>query len=277
MKLPLMLCLSTFALAACSLTGSLAKESALSLTERGGRESFTLAGSLPANFQLQATATYGVQDASKCQTYSIGLGENVTRDMIRQETTELKDHPHNFALKFPLTHHIGSCSSELSHIKLEFDGRYGEHRWQRHRDFGSIAIADSRPASMPEFPSDGALKLRGMCTWMFQISRLYLELGKLLSCSQPDQNWHLDQDMSKRKGIGTVLGRDELAGKTVFLELRVDPQERPSHRNTWIQFPEGWKPCEPKEGGWISCQDPPIFKTFEMNGQLCTVYPNCTE
>ncbi len=277
MKRPLLLCLSTLALAACSFTGSLAKESVLSLTERGGREHFTLAGELPAHFQLQTTAKYDVLDASKCQTYSIGLGENVTRDMIRQETTDLKNVPHNFSLKIPLMHHVGTCAAELRHIKLDFEGRYGDQSWQRHGDFGSISIADTTPQTMPAFRGDGTLKIRGMCTWMFQVSRLRYDISKLLSCSQPDENWHLDPDMSKRKGIGTVLGRDELAGKTVFLELRVDPQERPSHRNTWIQFPEGWKPCEPKEGGWISCQDPPIFKTFEMNGQQCTVYPNCTE
>lgn len=70
-------------------------------------------------------------------------------------------------------------------------------------------------------------------------------------------------DLSKRRGLGATLGRDELASKTVKLEIREDPQEKPSHRNTWIQFPEGWNPCEPKPGGWMRCQDPPVFKTSE--------------
>ena len=115
-----------------------------------------------------------------------------------------------------------------------------------------------------------------MCGWMFQISRLYAGIDKLLHCSQPDENWSQDYDLSKRKGLGVTLGRDELAGKTVMLEIREDPQERPSVRRRWIETPTGWKPCQGTEAS-ERCQEPPIFKTFQMNGQECTVYPNCTE
>ncbi|WP_339650690.1 hypothetical protein [Halopseudomonas pelagia] len=277
MKLPLLLCLSTLTLTACSFAGHMAKEGALSLTERSGREYFTLAGKLPANFKLQASAQYGVLDEEKCQVRNFGVSGTSTRTMVIQQNTALKDHPHSFSLKIPLTHHVGLCDSELYRVALYVTGHYGEESWQQDRHGGGIAVLDTRPEHAPMFDSDGSMELRGMCMWMFQVSRVYLQLSKLLHCSQPDENWSQDHDLSKRRGLGVTLGRDELAGKTVKLEIREDPQERPSHRNTWIQLPEGWKPCEPKPGGWMSCQDPPIFKTFEMNGQECTVYPNCTE
>lgn len=277
MKLPLLLCLSTLTLTACSFAGHMAKEGALSLTERSGHEHFTLEGKLPANFQLAAVAQYQVIDEEKCQVRNFGTSGTSTRDMSTQQDTELKNHPHNFSLKIPLTHHVGSCHSKLYRVKLQVTGRYGEKSWEQDRHGGGIAVVDTRPADAPSFASDGTMLLRGSCTWMFQVSRLHSGIDKILHCSQPDENWSQDYDLSKRKGLGVTLGRDELTGKTVTLEIREDPQERPSHRNTWIQFPEGWKPCEPKPGGWMSCQEPPIFKTFQMNGQECTVYPNCTE
>jgi hypothetical protein len=70
--------------------------------------------------------------------------------------------------------------------------------------------------------------------------------------------------------------RDELPGKTVRLDIQTNPKERPYRDDTWLKLPEGWKPCLPKEG-WQRCQTPPVFKTFQMNGQECTVYPNCKE
>jgi hypothetical protein len=78
------------------------------------------------------------------------------------------------------------------------------------------------------------------------------------------------------KGAGAYVQRDQLSGKTINLAVSLNPEEEPSHDETWIKFPEGWKPCAPKPG-WRTCQTPPTFKTFQMNGQTCTVYPNCTE
>ncbi|WOD12162.1 hypothetical protein RPW65_04665 [Pseudomonas sp. NyZ704] len=277
MKLPLLLCLSTLTLTACSFAGHMAKEGALSLTERSGREHFTLEGKLPANFELMASAQYQVLDEDKCQVRNFGASGTSTRSMVIQQRTELNDYPHDFSLKIPLTHHVGSCHSELYRVALYVTGHYDERNDRQSRHGGGLGIVDTRPDNAPAFDNEGRLYLRGMCGWMFQSSRLYAGIDKLLHCSQPDENWSQDYDLSKRRGLGATLGRDELAGKTVTLEIREDPQERPSHRNTWIQFPEGWKPCEPKPGGWMRCQEPPIFKTFQMDGQECTVYPNCTE
>jgi|TARA_R110000851_G_scaffold188575_1_gene338650 hypothetical protein len=276
MKLPLLLCLSTLTLTACSFAGHMAKEGALSLTERSGREHFTLEGKLPANFELMASAQYQVLDEEKCQVRNFGTSGTSTRNMTQQQTTELKNYPHDFSLKIPLTHHVGSCHSELYRVALYVTGHYDELNDRQSRHGGGLGIVDTRPENAPAFDNEGRLYLRGMCGWMFQISRLYAGIDKLLHCSQPDENWSQDYDLSKRKGLGVTLGRDELAGKTVMLEIREDPQERPSVRRRWIETPTGWKPCQGTEAS-ERCQEPPIFKTFQMNGQECTVYPNCTE
>src|SRR5690606_37156712 len=77
----------------CTLTGSLAKEGVLSLTEREGRERFTLTGELPAHFSIQATAYFSPDNPERCQVYSIGQGVEVTRELITQYTTTYHDRP----------------------------------------------------------------------------------------------------------------------------------------------------------------------------------------
>lgn len=37
-----------------------------------------------------------------------------------------------------------------------------------------------------------------------------------------------------------------------------------------------WKDCLGTEKS-DRCQQPSLFKTFQMNGKTCTVYPGCTE
>ncbi|MEH6386659.1 hypothetical protein [Pseudomonas profundi] len=272
----LLLLLPLVLLTACNATGSMVKESALSLTEREGRESFTLAGKLPANFLIQATAQFNPLNPERCQVYNMGQGHNVTRDTRTQYRTEFQDEPSSFSFDIPLTYHIGLCDMELGGVGLLIRGRYGEASWQHHRSTGGIGIADTRPADAPEFASNGTQTLRGICTWLFQISKLRLELSKVLSCSKTDESWKLDPDFVKRRSIGTTLGRDELAGKTVVLNLRVNPKEEPSMHRRWIQTEAGWKPCTGTEQSG-RCQSPPVFKPFKMGEQKCTVYPACKE
>lgn len=280
MKKLALLCLTATALSGCDWVLGLAKEGALSLTEHSGAEHFTLAGELPANFMLQATTKYSAVDPARCQTYSIGLGRDVTRQGYEQYDTGYADQPHTFSLKIPLTKHIGRCSMQAYQVSFRIRGRYGEKDWQAHSSTGGIGITAIQPAGAPAFSSEGIATMRGACTWLFQISPLYLELGKLLSCSETDESWQLAPDMIDRRSIGDTFGRDQLPGKTVYLEIREDPKERPAIRETWIEFPEGWKPCATKdtpEGKWIWCRNPPHFRTFQMNGKTCTVYPHCEE
>ncbi|MCG6542837.1 hypothetical protein MCB86_22430, partial [Pseudomonas sp. KSR10] len=121
-------------------------------------------------------------------------------------------------------------------------------------------LVDTLPQGAPAFDSDGHLSKTAECTWLFQVSKLYLELSKLLSC----------------KGAGAHLVREELPGKTVRLDVRANPKEEPSYDRRWINTDSGWRPCVDTDAS-ERCQTPPVFQTFKMNGQECTVYPNCKE
>lgn len=226
-------------LGACSALGQL------------GSERFTFEGELPANFSLKAQAHYG----------AVEPGCEIPRRQLTQSfESGFQDRAQHYSFAIPVSYRVGLCEVRLARVGLFIKGRYGDKDWQQTYDNGSLVIVDQLPARAPGFQADGSLTKQAQCTWWFQISVLRLELEKLLNC----------------KGAGAYLVRDELPGKTVRLNFAVNPEEEPSHDDTWIRFPTGWKPCLPKEG-WQRCQNPPVFKTFQMNGRECTVYPNCTE
>ena len=263
-------------LSACAPMGSMVKESAMGLTERDGRDHFTFAGELPADFGIRVSARYYPLNPERCQTFSMGTGGYVVRDGYKQYETEFKSKPSRFSFDIPLSRHVGLCNMALGRVAFFMGGRYGERSWDKDGDHGVIAIAETRPEWAPTFDEQGTQRMRGYCTWLFQISRLRLELEKLLNCSRTDETWEQENDPYKRRSIGLTVGLDELPGKTVVLDMRVSPEEEPSVDRRWIQTEAGWKPCQGTETS-ERCQSPPIFKTFKMGQRVCTVYPNCEE
>ena len=223
-------------LSACSSLGSL------------GGKSFTLAGELPANFFIKGQAYYYV--ANDCDG----------RADVKTFKNSYQNQPQQYHFDILVNYRDGLCEMALSKVDLFINGRYGDKDWQQTYADGGLLIVDKLPEGAPGFQADGSLTKQAECTWWFQVSKVYLELSKLLNC----------------KGAGAYLLRDELPGKTVKLEFRMNPVEEPSYDRRWIETPAGWKPCQRTETS-ERCQTPPIFKSFKMNGRECTVYPNCTE
>ena len=242
---PLWLTVLAISLGGCGTLGSL-------FAER-----FTFEGELPADFALHAQAHYYVAE-SHCP----GL---VSRSQLTKSfETDFQSKPHGYRFAIPASYRISICKAQLYRVGLFIKGRHGERSWQRTYDNGELQIVDELPEGFAGFQPDGTLRRQAVCTWLFQQSHAISrkgEIEKLLRC----------------KGAGAYLLSQQLPGKTVRLDFSINPNEKPSYRNSWIKFPEGWKPCLPKPGGWVSCPTPPVFQTFKMNGQECTVYPNCTE
>ena len=232
-------CLLGLSLSACSSLNPL------------NSESFTLEGELPANFSLKAQAHYGV--ANGCDG----------RRQAKSFESGFRNDTQQYRFTIPVSYREGLCEMRLARVGLFIYGRYGDKDWQQTYDNGGLVIVEELPEEAPDFQADGTLTKQAECTWWFQQSTAKSRLGeisKLLNC----------------KGAGAHLAGNELPGKTVRLGFQVNPEEEPSHDDTWIKFPEGWKPCLPKPG-WPNCQKPPVLKTCKMNGRECTVYPNCTE
>lgn len=215
-------------------------------------ESFTLEGALPADFSLKAQAHYGVAN-----------GCDGGRRQAKSFESGFQNNMQQYRFTIPVSYRDGLCEMRLARVGLFIHGRYGDKDWQQTYDNGGLEIVDKLPKGAPGFDANGILTRQAECTWWFQQSTARSRLGeisKLLNC----------------RSAGAHLAGNELRDKTVRLEFLVNPEEQPSRERTWVKFAEGWKPCVPKDG-WQSCQEPPVFKTFIMNGRVCTVYPNCTE
>lgn len=249
-----------------------------------GAENFTLVGELPADFSSKITATYNPTQREGCTRtfYSYGLGKEVTE--LNQHfaifEAERNPQPQQIKQQIPLSYKLVDCTLQLTSVDFKVVGHYGpDPVLDKYPSGGSLKVLEQRTAQIPAFPPTGTLELRGLCTWLFQISSALARKGgiaKLLFCHAADEQWQVAEEFSKRRGMGVAVVRNELPGKIIRMEFRVNPEEEPSHDDTWVKFPEGWKPCLPKPG-WPNCQKPPVFKTFKIKGRECTVYPNCTE
>lgn len=229
-------------LSACSSLGSVAGES------------FTLEGELPANFSLKAQAHYGV--ANDCDG----------RRQAKSFESGFQNDTQQYRFTIPVSYREGLCEMRLARVGLFIHGRYGDKDWQQTYDNGGLVIVDKLPEGAPDFQANGTLTKQAECSWLFKLSTAKSRFGqidKLLTC----------------KNAGAHLVHADLSNKVVSLNFRESADERPYMSGFWLKTTTGWKPCTGRWGTELEelCTEPPQFKTFEMNGRACTVYPNCTE
>lgn len=266
-------------LGACSWVGSAARNSVEDVASGYGREHFTLVVSVPPNFGFTSKAQYSPKEGQDCEVYSPGLGGLVTRQQQKFDKFPAKSAEQRVSTDIPLEYHIGGCSMVLTRVDYEVNATYGADAWDHGLDHaGGLSI---RPSSTNDKsnPSSIIQEQRGICTWFFQISTAKAKkdgIEKILSCSAADEQWRVSSNYIERRKPGSVVNRELPNQKTANITFRLAEDEEPSIDNRWIKTASGWKPCQ---GTATSdrCGSHPTFKTFEMNGRQCTVYPNCTE
>ncbi|WP_085641213.1 MULTISPECIES: hypothetical protein [unclassified Pseudomonas] len=267
---------------ACSFAGQIAKDSAEGATSYYSQEHFTLVATIPSKFGFTSKASYSPKSGEKCETYSPGLGGNVTRQQQKSNTTDAKDIQQTVSTDIPLEFHIADCSMELTRVSYEVSARYGTGSLDRDLESaGGLSIRKMTDADMKS-RSPEVLEQRALCAWYFQISTAKIKKGeveKILSCEATGPEWKLAEDNLKRRKPGGVLARNELAGKSVHVEFRLSPEEQPYYEGYWLKVPGGWKPCSGRQESSREalCATPPQFKTFKLNGRECSVYPGCNE
>jgi hypothetical protein len=263
---------------ACTSAGEIAKSRIADISSHYGSDSFTLVATSPANFSLTAKSQYSPLAGQDCQTYSAGLGGNVTRRHQKTDQIDVKDTEQTASFNIPLSYSIAGCKMELTRVSMAIDGRYGASSLDIGGDIGGISVTGNTTGD-PAPPLTDNFEFRGLCTWMFQLSVARIEkngISKILSCSGADANWHVSSVNFERSKPGGTLQRSSLNGKNIKFTFRLSKDEVPSMNNRWIKTTKGWKPCQ---GSATSnrCQSPPTFKKFKMNDRECTVYPACTE
>ncbi|MDI2590063.1 hypothetical protein POF45_01275 [Pseudomonas sp. 681] len=263
---------------ACSWAGQMAKDTAEDVTGYYGPEHFTLIATTPANFDLTSKAQYAPRAGQDCNVHVAALGGEVARHKQKTEQISAKETAQTESFTIPLEYHIAGCVMDLTRVSISVDGRYGPTSLDIGGDSGGITIRD-----MQEKTDLGDINFRGVCSWLFQMSVARIKkdgISKILSCSGADEQWKVPEDRFSKSKPGGSLNRRDLPGKVVHLEVRFSPDEQPTFESKWQKFPNGWKPCLGKgiDDPYGFCRgNTKDFRTFDMNGRKCTIYPGCTD
>ena len=219
-------------------------------------ETFTFQGKLPKGFGMEAQAQYTRLDPNCAVS---------RRDLYREFTTEplFSDAATEYRFEIPVFYRVSGCRVRLVNVGIYTYGKYGAADWQYDRDLGELRVISENRADLPRFDERGFFRKGAQCEWLFQISKLYLELSKLLKC----------------QGDGSYLQVNELVGKTVVIDFSVSEIEKPAWDGYWKKLDKGWKPCTGRWGTKFEelCTEPPRFIPFKMEGRECVIYPGCIE
>lgn len=241
---------------------------------------FTLTGEVPAHIKLVLKVRYEPkQGTDECVT-----NKKIKRyDMYLNPETVRQEQDSTYQLTLPTFLRVKGCYLPIRSVNIEALGKYGEYmlygkkydKESGERFAAGIGFYDARDEKLLD---KQPLHYRSLCQWTFRI--MPEGLIKILICRAPDGQWKLPEDKFKQGKLNFYLARNNLAGQTVTVDFRLDQNEEPYFEGSWEKTPTGWKACvgneENRTIGYCDLA-PGKYKTFEMNGKICTVYPNCTE
>ncbi|MDF9618894.1 hypothetical protein P5705_14695 [Pseudomonas entomophila] len=230
---------------------------------------FKLVGELPPDFAYAAVAHYRPEPGTKCAIADWG---KTMHHFNRHWRNEYK--PTSI---IEIRKVIEGCEMVVRSIKIRILAKYGKSFQDMAEDNAGIGIhtvlkeGGRRKMNMPDGDA-----FYGVCEWLFRTYGPDRKLIKGLYCKKDNERG--EKSVGKPSGVYTV---DQLPGSTIRMNIRVADKERPSIRNTWIEFPNGWKRClgEGEDDVYGFCDDNPgRFSEFRMHtGEMCTIYPGCRE
>ncbi|QXH69277.1 hypothetical protein [Pseudomonas asgharzadehiana] len=233
-------------------------------------DSFTLEVDLPANFKLKTAANYRPATGETC-TLPQRRGKRPERKVFFTDYTPVA---HRLSYQLPLTETVNGCPLVLRGVEFDVYAKWGSRDSDLDGDLGSIAILDRSDIHSSEMPDSGVQQLPGQCQWLFRTVGPKQAIIKLLKCNSLDALGQL-----QKTPIGGLAQRDQLAGKTLRMALRVIDEEAPAIDDNWVAVPDGWKRCKGKsfEDPYAFCNgNVTDFKPIKMpDGRTCEVYPSC--
>ncbi len=242
--------------------------------------SFILQGEQPAQIKLQLKVRY----EPNAGTDSCVSLRNIRKSkMYRYLETARQDTDGRYKLAIPTAITVEGCDLPIRSINIEALGKYGEEiRYGKKYDkedgdrfaagIGFFTLSDER------LLDEQVTHYRSLCEWTFRI--MPKGLIKILICKMPDEQWQLPADRFKQGKLRFYLARNQLAGQEITVDFRLNPEEKPYFNGSWDKTPTGWKRCAGDGDNRLIdyCDSAPgMYRTFEMDGKTCTVYPNCTE
>lgn len=234
-------------------------------------DSFTLEVDLPAEFRFIGGANYGPATGETC-TLPRRRGKRPERKIF---IARYKPVAERVSFELPLAEVIEGCPTVLRSVDFDMYAKWGKRDTDVSGDIAGFSIRDPSNADLPGMPETGVQELHKQCQWLFRTVGPQHSIIKVLVCkpfglaSQPQE---------QRAG---VVERDQLAGKTLRVALKLTDEEEPYFDDSWVVVSSGWKRCkgESFEDLDAFCNgNTTDFKPIKMpDGRICDVYPSCKE
>lgn len=229
---------------------------------------FTLEVDLPPEFELKTAANYLPATGETC-TVPARRGKRPERKVF---FSDYKPGPSRVSYELPLSETVAGCPLVLRSVEFDFYARWGKRSADVGGDMANIYISDR--LDIPGMPESGVQELPGQCQWWFRTVGPVHGIRKILQCRSLDAAGQVQKTRA-----GGVAQRDQLAGKTLRMVLRLAEEERPAVDDNWVAVSGGWKRCRGKsfEDRDAYCNgDITNFKPIKMpDGRICDVYPSC--
>ncbi|WP_460150247.1 hypothetical protein [Pseudomonas sp. S3_A03] len=231
-------------------------------------DSFTLEVDLPAEFELKTAANYRPATGETC-VLPQRRGMRPERKVF---FTDYKPAPRRVSHELPLSETVDGCPLVLRSVEFDFYAKWGKRDTDVGGDIAGIYIRDR--LDTPGMPASGVQELPGQCQWLFRTVGPLQGIRKILQCRSLDA-----AGQPQKTRAGGLAQRDQLAGKTLRMVLRVIDEEAPAIDDNWVAVPGGWKRCKGKsfEDQHAYCNgNTTDFKPIKMpDGRTCEVYPSC--
>ncbi|WP_252089360.1 hypothetical protein [Pseudomonas sp. MWU13-3659] len=230
---------------------------------------FKLVGELPPNFVYAAVAHYEPEPDAKCVLADWGRAvQHFNREWDKEyEPTST----------IVIRKVVDGCAVVVSSIKIRIIGVYGSVFNQASENRAGIGVyAELEDKYRRVMSAEDGDTFYGKCQWWFRTFGADRRIRKILNCKKDNERGE--------KSVGNPFGAymiDQLPGKTIRMNVRLENREEPSIDDTWVEFSNGWKRCVGKglDDLYGFCRgNYKDFVDFKMpDGRICKIYPGCNE
>lgn len=194
-----------------------AASQSISRTPDSNAESFTLSGEIPAHTALRATAQYSPSGTAHSCNYPPAL---LQHDSVPGDDVQA------FNFEIALSYSLPGCEMLLSEVSLVVDGFSGEQRVLHSSTSGGVIairpdMSPRQKNGVPGFPASGEKEYRGLCSWRTIWTAQGQGETRRLECEAADKDWKVASDGRHQRRPGGAVSRQQLAGKTIRMTLRM--------------------------------------------------------
>lgn len=237
--------------------------------DSGQSNTFTFIGDLPPNFTYSALVDYEPEAGEPC----------FVTDWFRT-MPELNRHwrkEYKPEAKIEIRKMIKGCHMVVRRIAMKINSTYGASLGDFGSDFARVAILETLDERYKKyFDAAGESVFYGECQWLFRTSGTTRILRKIMDCKKQNEKGEIGKGQPF-----AAYTLDQLPGKTVRMKIGLAPLERPYMKDTWVEFPNGWKRClgegfsDPR--AYCRGNHTDFSSFFMVDGRECTIYPGCKE